>query len=384
VEVSVEIDLGNPPAGYVLSSAKEGEYAQIAYREFTSTEDGQNFIQRLEGIPNNILQRLPSQISPSQVDHMLAICRRDGKADVYVNELDIHLNIRAAWSIKAGEEVLKDHIADIESVKLGVQIPDDAGVLFVFSIGWRKGLFYDFEPISGPDPPPRQYDVSAVLGQAYCHVTFQERFSISDAEWDALFSAQWFPFMGLSYDMIETLISHIRSGWDLDENLDDIVSKTKSRASQMLDYWRKHSAFMPHIDILEHAVERFQDDDYVSCTGLLFPRIEGILRTHHAGIGTQAHPSPNNLTESAVASKIGNANSLLLPHRFANYLRDVYFAHFNPDTPDINVSRHSVAHGVAAAEKFNQKSAVIGILTVHQLFYFLENLETNRIEMKKE
>ena len=45
---------------------------------------------------------------------------------------------------------------------------------------------------------------------------------------------------------------------------------------------------------------------------------------------------------------------------------------------------HSVAHGVAAAEKFNQKSAVIGILTVHQLFYFLENLETNRVEMKKE
>ena len=373
--MSVEIDLGNPPAGYVLSSAKEGEYAQIAYREFTSTEDGQNFIQRLEGIPNNILQRLPSQIPPSQIDHMLAICRRDGKADVYVNELDIRLNIRAAWSIKAGEEVLKDHFADIESAKLGVQIPDDAGVLFLFSVGWRKGLFYDFEPIGGPDPPPRQYDVSAVLGQAYCQVLFQERFSISDAEWDALFSTQWFLFMGLGHNMIETLISHIQSGWDPDENLDDIVSKTKSRASQMLDSWRKHSAFMPHIDILERAVERFQDDDYMSCTGLLFPRIEGILRTHHTSLGTQSHPSPKNLTESAVASKIRNDKSLLLPHRFANYLQNVYFAHFNPDTPDINVSRHSVAHGVAAADKFNQKSAVIGILTVHQLSYFLENVE---------
>ena len=379
----LEIDLESPPAGYLLSSVKEGEEAQIAYREFTSTEDGQYFIQRLEGLPNDILQRLPSQISPSQVDHLLAICRRDGKADVYVNELDIHMNIRLARSMKAGEEVLKGDIVDIEDIKLGVQIPDDAGVLFLFSVGWRKGLFYDFEPIGGPDPTLRQYDISAVLGQVYCHVTFQERFSISDAEWDALFSAQWFPFMGLSYNMIDTLISHIRSGWNLDENLDDIVSETKSRAAQMLDSWRKHASFMPHIDILERAVERFQDDDYMSCTGLLFPRIEGILRTHHASLGTQSPPSPNNLTESAVASKIGNDKSLLLPHRFSNYLQDVYFAHFNPNIPDINVSRHSVAHGVAAAEKFNQKSAVIGILTIHQLFYFLENLETNRIEMKK-
>ena len=378
----VEIDLEKPLAGYLLSSVKEGEDAQIAYREFTSTEDGQHFIQRLEGIPNNILQRLPSQIYPSQVDHMLAICRRDGKADVYVNELDVHLHIRPAWSIKAGEVVSKDYFVDIESAKLGVQIPDDAGIIFLFSIGWRKGLFYDFEPISGQDPLPRQYDVSTVLGQAYCQVSFQERFSISDAEWDALFSTQWFLFMGLGHDMIETLISHIHSGWDPDENLDDIVSKTKSRASKMLDCWREHSSFMPHIDILERAVERFQDDDYMSCTGLLFPRIEGILRTHHTSLGTQSHPSPKNLTESAVASKIRNDKSLLLPQRFANYLQDVYFAHFSPNTPDINVSRHSIAHGVAAAEKFNQKSAVIGILTAHQLFYFLENLETNRIGKK--
>ena len=193
----VKIDLGKPPAGYVLTSAKEGEYAQVVYREFTSTEDGQYFIQRLEGFPNNILQRLPSQINPSQVDHMLAICHRDGKADVYLNELDIRLNARVARSMEAGEEVLKDDIADMEGVDLGVQIPDDAGILFIFSVGWRMGLFYDFGPIGGPDPQLRQYDVGAVLGQAYGHVLFQERFSISDAEWDALFSAQWFPFVGL-------------------------------------------------------------------------------------------------------------------------------------------------------------------------------------------
>ena len=373
-----EIDLGKPPGGYALTSARDGDYGQVSYREFTSTEDGQHFIQRLEGHPDAILQRLPSQIYQSQVDHMLAICRRDGKADVYVNELDLRLRPRVARSIKAGEKVRKDDIADIESFELGVQIPDDAGFLFVFSVGWRKGLFYDFGPIGRPDPQPRQYDVGAVLGQAYGHVLFQERFSISDDEWNALFSAQWFPFVGLSNEKIDALISHIRSGWDLDENLDDIVSETKSRVPQMLESWRKHPSFLPHFDILKHAIERFQDDDPVSCTALLFPRIEGILRIHHRTLGTQLPPSPENLTELAVAARIENDKCLLLPRRFAAYLQDIYFANFDPDAENIEVSRHSIAHGVANPSKFDYKSALIGILTAHQLFYFLESGQNAR------
>ena len=189
-----------------------------------------------------------------------------------------------------------------------------------------------------------------------------------------------FPFVGLRNETINALLNHVRSGWDPDEKLDDIISEIKQRIPQMLDSWRNHSSFLPHIEILEHAVERFQNDDSVSCTGLLFPRIEGILRTHRASLGIQGPLSPENLTESAVAAKIENDKSLLLPHRFARYLRDVYFANFNPDDQDIDISRHSVGHGVATASKFDQKSAVIGILTIHQLFYFLENARSQQTQ----
>ena len=272
---------------------------------------------------------------------MLAICRRDGKVDVYVNELDLRLNVRSARSIEAGEYISKDDIADMESVELGVQISDDAGFLFVFSVGWRKGLFFDFGPIL-PDPQLRQYDIASALGQMYGQMLFQERLSISDAEWDALFSTKWFPFVGLSNEKIDALISHIRSGWDPDENLDDIVAETKSRVPQMLESWRKHPSFLPHFDLLERAVERFQNDDPVSCTALLFPRIEGILRTHHSIFDTQQPPRPENLTELAVAAKIENDKCLLLPRRFAAYLQDVYFANFDPDAENIEISRHNV------------------------------------------
>ena len=116
----VEVDLGDAPAGYAVRTARSGEHVMVRFREFTSTEDGQYFIQRLEGIPNKILQLLPSPIRPSQVDHMLAVCRRDGKADVYVNKLEIRAFFRTARPVKAGAHVTKDDVADVERLDLGV------------------------------------------------------------------------------------------------------------------------------------------------------------------------------------------------------------------------------------------------------------------------
>lgn len=372
----VEIDLGDPPAGYSLTSAREGEAAKLQFREFTSTEDGQYFVKRLEGWPSTILQQLPFETNPSQVDHMLAVCRHNGRADVYVNELEIKALVRAARKVEAGQGLTKDDLADLERLEFGVSIPDDAGFLFVFSIGWRKGLFYDFGPVCGPDAKPREYDVATLLARVYGHLLFQERFSISDAEWKSLFEAQWFPFTGLSNGLTDALINHIRSGWDPDEILEDIVAEIKGRTSEMLKSWCSHSALQPHMALLQHAVERFQAGDMMSCTALLFPRIEGIMRTHHQKQAARTGYSQRILIQSAVSSKVDNDLSLLLPHRFASYLQDVYFSHFKPDAQDIDVSRNSVGHGVAASENFNQKSAVIGILTVHQLFYFLETSRT--------
>ena len=55
-------------------------------------------------------------------------------------------------------------------------------------------------------------------------------------------------------------------------------------------------------------------------------------------------------------------SALLLPRHFADYLNNVYFQDFDPKAKDIEVSRHSIGHGVASAEKFDRKSAVISIL----------------------
>lgn len=268
---------------------------------------------------------------------------------------------------------MKDDIAEVERLELGITIPPDEGFLFLFSIGWRKGLFYDYGPILPHGAQLRKYDVLDALGRAYCHVLFQSRFSITEKEWGDMFAAKWFPFSGLSDHLVEALINHVRSGWDPDEKLDEIVYEVKSRATEMMENWRNHSSFSPHLEIVQRAVERFLDGDYISCTATLFPRIEGILRTHHTSIDSNRRATPNNLIASAVANKIANDQSLFLPRRFAGYLHEVYFANFDPRKVNNDVSRHTIAHGVAHVSELNQKSATISILIIHQLFFSFKN-----------
>ena len=217
------------------------------------------------------------------------------------------------------------------------------------------------------------YEIGSALAQAYAHVLFQELFSITESEWEYLLAGKWFPFVGLSNHAIDSLISYARSGWGLDEKLDDIVTEVKSDAPRMLDSWRNNPFFSTHIEILEEAVKHYLDDKPLSCTALLFQRIEGIMRSYHASVTTTEQPTQGNLPTSAVSANIENQKCLLLPHRFEKYLREVYFASFDSNDPHIEVSRHSVGHGVASPSEFNLKSATIGILIVHQLFYFLRS-----------
>jgi len=76
-------------------------------------------------------------------------------ATVYLNELDLRASVRASRPIEAGEPVTRDDFVDVERLEIGVQVPKDVGALFIFSVGWRKGLFYDFGPVAGPFPRPR-------------------------------------------------------------------------------------------------------------------------------------------------------------------------------------------------------------------------------------
>ncbi len=370
-----EITFDMLPIGYSAEAAKQATMVRVRCTEFISTEDGQEFIQRLEQLPSQILALLAAQsktILPSQVDHILAIIRPDRTAIVYVNELQPTVATRVARPMQAGQPVFKNDIVDITRLEFaGIAIPSEAGVVLVFSVGWRKGYFYDLAPLR-PDGEPRAFDINSAFGQFYAHLLFQDRFRITESEWNALFKAKWFPFAGLTNETITTLLAHLRAGWDLDELTGQIAKEVKEKSQAFLDLWKSHPAFAGHMPIFEKAVERFLAGDHVSCTALVFPRIEGIMRSHHAASGATNRPSQGNLCTSAVGANADRDRCLLLPHRFERYLQDVYFADFDPKAANIDVSRNSVGHGVADPVAFSEKVAVIGLLVVQQLCYSFE------------
>src|SRR5438105_1138055 len=112
-----QITFENLPMGHAAKGAREGTTLSVRCTEFVSTEDGQEFIRRLEELPNSILNSIFRQsritFPPSQIDHLLGIIRPDRTATVYVNELQITIQACAGRPLQAGDPICKDDIVDI-------------------------------------------------------------------------------------------------------------------------------------------------------------------------------------------------------------------------------------------------------------------------------
>jgi len=375
-----EIIFKDLPAGYSLSSGRAGEQVSVAIREFTSSEDGDSFITRLEGIPSEIIRMLPpeSKIQSSVVDHMLAIIRRDKTATIYVNEIVFLVEVlNKRRDIEAGQAVYTDDIADLRKLIFkDITVPSDAGVLFLFSEGWRKGLYYDFKPLVGENPEDRDYDLEMICGQFYAYLGFQHLFKISEDEWNRLIAQQWFPFISLKKRLIQEIVNHARNDWDIDVLTERISNELTELIPALLNKWGKNKLLEPHFALFKQATERYLEKDYISTTAILYPRIEGLMRTYHLASNQFGRPTQKNLVASVVDAKAveRHGHSLLLPNNFRRYLEEVYFANFDPNDPKV-LSRHTVSHGVAPAENFSLKGAILGLLILDQLSFYIGQKE---------
>src|SRR5262245_58769515 len=94
-----EVRFADAPAGYALEAPDPASSTvKIATRDFTSSEDGELFISRVEGLPNQVLAMLPASAGcrPESLNNLLAVIRRDLTTTVYVNECGMQLRVRAA------------------------------------------------------------------------------------------------------------------------------------------------------------------------------------------------------------------------------------------------------------------------------------------------
>ena len=111
---------------------------------------------------------------------------------------------------------------------------------------------------------------------------FQERFKITDSEWNSLFQNGWFPFITLNNKLINSIINHNRESWNVDDLLPEIQRDVSKRLPDRLKIWARIKAFEPHMDFISKAAEHYQKKDPISCISVLFPRIEGIMRDYQS------------------------------------------------------------------------------------------------------
>jgi len=364
------VQLEQVPAGYVAQPALPGQPSLIQTSGFYSSEDGEALVRLLEGFPQEILSAMPQgkRLLPSQVDHLLAFISKNKKATVFVNHLSITASIQARGPLAAGDPVMTNHIMDILGIDLGIQVPPDCGLAFVFSVGWRRGFLFDFTPLQ-PDGDARTYGLSRALASCYARVTFQQRFSLSDLEWDRLMGQQWFLFVGLSEGLLRDIISHVRENWDVDRLLPRMSEEAQVLASSLVERCDQLDAFVPHSRVLALAFKHFKQGDYVSAAHLLYPRLEGVLRSHYSAAVRSEKPNQASLIDAAVKTVTVSRHpeTLFLPSRFQEYLRRVMFADFDWRAPE-GISRHTVGHGVVDPDRCDEKAVVIAFLALHQLY----------------
>ncbi len=145
--MSTHFKLNQKPAGFSSNFATGGDNVQIITTELISPLDSNHLIQRLEQMQGMIFACIPNLPAPSAIDHLLIIINPDLSGIAYINELSIKAMIKQNRDVKKGSLIYKSDINDIDSVDLGVDVPVDAGVIVVRSLGWKKSLFYDFGPL---------------------------------------------------------------------------------------------------------------------------------------------------------------------------------------------------------------------------------------------
>lgn len=373
----IEITFDQLPTGYVENTGRAGDKMIFSLSGFFSSEDGDDLVKRLEGFPQDIVNRIPPSyaVLPSMINSLLALIRRDKTATLYLNEVRPIMHTRIKGGCKKGNRISADQILDIGKITFeGIQIPNDVGIVYFFTAGWRRGFFYDLAPLYGEDIQLRSFDVEELIGSLYSYLFFQERFKITSDEWDFFFHQRWFPFSYIKKSILKKMILHAKNNWNIDDLLPEISENVKQVLTSSNPINLSSPYFTEHADLLKTAIERYLADDHVSCTSILYPRIEGLMRTFHRTEGKAGSFGSKNLTKVVVEHQEDSriAYSLLLPSKFKDYLNEVYFANFAPGSaPD--VGRHAISHGEASSKDFNLKSSTIGFLIIFQLTLFFSD-----------
>ncbi|MDY6839838.1 MAG: hypothetical protein SWH78_17910 [Thermodesulfobacteriota bacterium] len=299
--------------------------------------------------------------------------------DVYFNEIPINILMLSKRSLKKGEMVYSNDIADIKELVFdNIKIKETDKIIYCFKVGWKFGLYFD---LHRENNPLILKNVQLELGSMFRYLSFQYVYDTIDSElnFDALVNDGWFPFIELLGSEFKEISEAYKSAPPSLERANNIIDKfDKERIDKVSVKWWKNPLFFEKKLLLETALNAYiqnTNEGFISCIKIVLTELEGILRHNlfdETGHGKDVHVK--DLLKHIVykgKDKTGSEISLFLPRYFLKYLEKSVFAQFDIETGNLPLSRHTSSHGMAKAEDYTKCRALQMILILDQIYFYL-------------
>ena len=280
---------------------------------------------------------------------------------------------------KAGEPIYQNDIADISELRFpGIDIKESDSVIFCFKKGWKFGLFFDFEPADQKSTLDIK-SLSHDLGSYYRYLSFQELYSILENKplFEPMFADGWFPFIQLLGGDFEELAKCYEHKSDFPANVERFIGMfDESRIKKFANRWWVNQTFEHKRGILEAGIDAYlsgTQSGYINCVKTLYSEIEGIIRIRYVDEKKESASFAKlvDYVKQKAEGKFGPRQSLGFPDVFYRYLDEIVFKDFDLTNGQVDLSRHSVSHGVAEHTKYTRTKALQAILTIDQMYFYL-------------
>lgn len=363
------------PAGYALAAAEGGQTVPVAQKGFFTDYDGDIFYKILESTSAEFLQPWMNDKTErgSMIRNFLIFRDKENHAEVYINFDTIASVVSKRISkdgIRKGERVSSEDIGDIREISFPeITLRKDCGVIYFFTLGWRRGVYFDYLPLQ-PDSTYQCQNLEMVFAAIHTVLLHPNLYRKYPKIKDAMFERGWFPFIRLLGWRINEIIEGLSNGFKLDKIEEKIVNSfDKEDINTMYNGWLTKQNFKGQETFIRKAIDEYFEGDYISAIHILYPHIEGLMQQlcfNGEDVG-KSKTIVHKLTETAKINCSGQ--NLFLPDEFEEYLNIIFFPKIDFST--VPLTRHTVTHGIADGEKFTRVKAFQAILILDQMYFYL-------------
>ncbi|MBU0528476.1 hypothetical protein KKF86_01795 [bacterium] len=369
----ININQKNDIVGFAVSNTKKGEQTVILTKGIFIS-DQQEFYKYTEQISNLFLAQAGFFID--RVCQFLLLVHKDLSVDIYVNDFPVIAEMRVKKATKKGQPIGINDIADIKQIRFeGIDIKEDDKIAYCFKIGWKFGLYFNFDP-------KRELEIDKLqqeIGSLYRYLKFQHIYKTLENEkmFEELQKDGWFPFIEILGQPFKELETMYQNKFVFENKIKSFVdSFDEERIKAISERWWSKKEFSDKKTLIEAGLDAYYKNDkngFINCIKTLTSEIEGIVRLQYFDETNKPKSTFKELIKHVVdkGKAKSSENSLFLPLHFLEYLEKVFFADFDLSSGKVELSRHSSCHGVAKEEDYRKIKALQTILVLDQLFFYL-------------